>query len=49
MIVLDSKAYSKKEGEQCERFQINAGHQYPLERAIEPSPVKPRWQELLEN
>ena len=39
VIVLDGKAYSEKEREQRERFQIDADHQYRIKRAIEPGPV----------
>src|SRR5216684_9071287 len=49
VIVLNGKAYSKKQREQRERFQIDAGHQYRIKRAIEPSPVISIWQKPLEN
>ena len=38
-----------KQREQRERFQIDAGHQYRIKRAIEPRPVTSIWQEPLEN
>ena len=49
MIVLDGKAYAKKEREEREGFQIDADHQYPIERAIEWRAVTPNRQELPED
>src|SRR5258708_35835809 len=49
MIEMDGKADAKKEREKRKRFQIDAGHQYPIKRTIEPRPVTSIRQELLED
>ena len=49
VIVLNGKAHAKKQGEQRERLQIDAGHQYRIKRAIEPGPAAVIRQEPLEN
>jgi hypothetical protein len=49
VLVLNGKAHSKKEGEQRERLQIDASHQYRIKRAIELGAVTSIGQETLKN